>query len=65
MMILGEIHEDIEGLLRELHECQTRMQTQIIKMNLAILQAQISISSNVTSSMLKSYAKAIKVDEED
>ena len=65
MMILGEIHEDIEGLLRELHECQTRMQAQIIKMNLAILQAQISVGSQVTASMLESYAKTIKVDEED
>ena len=51
--IFGVIQEDVTGLIEELQECQTRMQEQIVKMNLAILETNIRIGTHVTTTLIK------------
>ena len=51
--IFGEAQADVEAIIKELQDCQTRMQEQIVKMNLAILEANIRIGTHVTTTLIK------------
>ena len=51
--IFGVIQEDVTGLIAELQERQMRMQEQIVKMNLAILETNIRIGTHVTTTLIK------------
>lgn len=66
MNILGEFQvDDIEDLIKEMHLHSLRMQRQILKTNLAIIEANIRISTSIIKQMVSAGHYNVKQEKDD
>ena len=58
-------HFDLEGLLKEMHECQNRMQRQITKLSLAIMETNLKLSTAMLEKSLKGLSNVRNTTKEE